>query len=149
MADQQQPFWRTKSLEEMNATEWESLCDGCGKCCLNKLEDWDTGEIFHTSVACKLFDDATCLCRDYANRFAHVPDCIKLSAEDVSQYKWLPTTCAYRLVSEGRDLPRWHHLVSGDASTVHEAGISAQNRTVSEVGLTAEDWEKHIVEWAK
>lgn len=147
MNDGKRPFWETKKLNEMSVTEWESLCDGCGRCCLNKLEDWDTGEIHFTNVACTLFDQATCRCRDYDNRFATVPDCIKLTAEDVSSYSWLPPTCAYRLLSEGKPLRRWHHLISNSRETVHEAGISVRGRTIPEDGLAPEDWEDHIVAW--
>ena len=124
MADE--PFWRVKRLEEMTGAEWESLCDGCGRCCLNKLEDEDTGEIAWTDVACRLLDGETCRCRDYANRQALVPDCIPLNPETVRSLTWLPPTCGYRLVEEGHDLYWWHPLVSGDPETVHEAGISVR-----------------------
>ena len=99
-----EPFWKTKTLEEMSAAEWESLCDGCGKCCLSKLEDEDTGEIYFTSVGCRLFNAETCRCKDYANRLALVSDCVGLTPENVRTISWLPSTCAYRLVAEGRDL---------------------------------------------
>ncbi|TPW32735.1 YcgN family cysteine cluster protein [Pararhizobium mangrovi] len=141
------PFWRTKTLDQMSAPEWESLCDGCGKCCLNKLEDWDTGEIAWTNVACRLFDDGTCRCGNYEERFAIVPECIQLTPAIVRSVAWLPPTCAYRLVDEGADLYWWHPLVSGDAQTVHEAGISARKRTVSEETVAVEDYEDFIVEW--
>lgn len=147
--DVSQPFWRTKKLQEMTVAEWESLCDGCGKCCLNKLEDWDTGEIHFTNIACTLFDDQTCRCRDYANRFDTVPDCIKLEPDDIASYAWLPATCAYRLLNEGAELPNWHPLVSGDVNSVHEAGISVRNRTIPEDGLSADDYEFHLVDWLK
>ncbi|MFC5384585.1 YcgN family cysteine cluster protein [Aquamicrobium segne] len=122
------PFWKTKQLEEMSATEWEQLCDGCGKCCLSKLEDDDTGEIYWTSVACRLFDAETCRCSDYENRFKKVPDCVALTPKNVRTITWLPSTCAYRLVAQGQDLYWWHRLVSGSADTVHEAGTSIQGR---------------------
>jgi uncharacterized cysteine cluster protein YcgN (CxxCxxCC family) len=141
------PFWRTKTLAEMTAAEWESLCDGCGRCCLNKLEYEDTGEIEWTDVACRLFDDATCRCRDYGNRHDRVPDCLALNADNVSRLSWLPPTCAYRLVGEGSDLYWWHPLVSGDPETVHSAGISVRGRTVSEKGVLIEDLEEHVVRW--
>ena len=109
-----EPFWKTKTLEDMSASEWESLCDGCGKCCLSKLEDEDTGDIYFTSVGCRLFDAGTCRCRDYPNRLAVVQDCVGLTPANVRTISWLPGTCAYRLVAEGRDLFAWHPLVSGD-----------------------------------
>lgn len=141
------PFWLEKKLEEMSASEWESLCDGCGRCCLNKLEDWDTGEIAWTRVACTLLDGETCRCKDYANRRATVPDCIGLDAEAVHKIAWLPPTCGYRLVREGRDLYWWHPLVSGDPETVHAAGISVRGRTIPEDGMEMEDLEEHLAEW--
>ncbi|NDV87762.1 YcgN family cysteine cluster protein [Aurantimonas aggregata] len=141
------PFWREKSLEAMSAAEWESLCDGCGRCCLNKLEDWDTGEIAWTNLACQLLDGQSCRCSDYENRWATVPDCVQLDPTMVRELSWLPATCGYRLVAEGRDLYWWHHLVSGDPETVHQAGISARGRTVSELGKELEEYEEHIVDW--
>jgi uncharacterized cysteine cluster protein YcgN (CxxCxxCC family) len=141
-------FWRHKTLEELSPQEWETLCDGCGKCCLAKLEDEDTGEIHWTSVGCRLFDGATCRCRDYPNRLATVPDCIRLTPQKVRSISWLPRTCAYRLVAEGRDLYWWHHLVSGSRETVHEAGISVRGRvTASEDDLAEpEDYFDHMLE---
>lgn len=142
------PFWKAKSLEEMSPAEWESLCDGCGKCCLSKLEDEDTGEIHWTNVGCRLFDAETCRCHDYSNRFAQVDDCVQLTPENVRTIKWLPSTCAYRLVAEGRDLQWWHHLISGDRDTVHEAGISMQGRVrVLESDLKdPEDYFDYVLE---
>lgn len=144
----EKPFWKTKALEELSAAEWESLCDGCGKCCLSKLEDDDTGDIYWTSVGCRLFDPDTCRCRDYANRQASVPDCIRLTPQNVRTIPWLPRTCAYRLVAEERDLYWWHHLVSGSRETVHEAGVSARGRvTASEDDLAEpEDYFDHMLE---
>jgi uncharacterized cysteine cluster protein YcgN (CxxCxxCC family) len=141
------PFWRTKSLEEMTPGEWESLCDGCGRCCLNKLEDWDTGEIAWTDIRCRLLDDQTCRCSDYENRQAEVPDCIGLTPKTVRELTWLPPTCGYRLVAEGHDLYWWHKLVSGSTETVHEAGVSVRGRTVGEPGIPLEDYEDHLVDW--
>lgn len=140
-------FWETKSAAEMTTAEWESLCDGCGRCCLNKLDDWDTGEIYYTNVACKLFDGATCRCRDYSNRFDTVPDCVKLEPEDISKYHWLPPTCAYRLLDEGKPLPEWHPLISGTYRTVMEVGVSVSGKTISEDGMELEEFENHIVDW--
>ncbi|WP_048648935.1 YcgN family cysteine cluster protein [Nitratireductor soli] len=143
-----EPFWKTKPLAAMNDAEWESLCDGCGKCCLAKLEDEDTGEIHWTSVGCRLFDAQGCRCKDYENRFKRVSDCVRLTPDNVATISWLPSTCAYRLVAEGRDLPWWHPLVSGDPRTVHEAGISMLGRVeANEDELdTPEDYFPYILE---
>lgn len=142
-----EPFWKTKTLKQMSQSEWESLCDGCGRCCLNKLEDWDTGEIHWTNIACRLLDCETCRCRDYDNRLELVPDCIQLDPEKMDELTWLPPTCAYRLVHEGADLYDWHHLVSGNHDAVHTAGVSVRGRTISEVGLSVEDYENHLAKW--
>lgn len=142
-----EPFWRRLTLDEMSPQEWESLCDGCARCCLNKLEDWDTGAIYWTNVRCSLLDETSCRCSDYPNRTTRVPDCIPLDAEAARTLTWLPPTCGYRLVAEGRDLYWWHPLVSGDPDTVHLAGISVRGRTVSEAGMAVEDYENHLVEW--
>jgi uncharacterized cysteine cluster protein YcgN (CxxCxxCC family) len=142
-----EPFWRTKTLDEMSGAEWESLCDGCGRCCLNKLEDFDTGEIVWTDVACRLLDEGTCRCTDYPGRQAKVPDCIRLTPASVRTLSWLPPTCAYRLVEEGHDLYWWHPLVSGDPQTVHQAGVSVRGRTVPEADWPVETLEARIVAW--
>ncbi|MEM8552396.1 MAG: YcgN family cysteine cluster protein [Pseudomonadota bacterium] len=142
-----EPFWASKSLDEMSQEEWESLCDGCGRCCLNKLEDWDTGEIVFTNLACSLLDAGSCRCGDYANRFDIVPDCVQLTPQKVRSITWLPPTCAYRLVAEGKPLAWWHPLVSGDVQTVHDAGISVRGRVISEVGVAVEEYEHFIVDW--
>ncbi len=142
------PFWRRKSLEEMNRQEWESLCDGCGRCCLVKLEDEDTGKIHFTDVGCKLFNAAACRCRDYANRTRKVRDCIKLTPETARDLKWLPPSCGYRLVAEGRELPWWHPLVSGSAETVHEAGVSVRGKVGAlETAVGLDEYIDHIVAW--
>lgn len=143
----QRGYWKEKSLAEMSSAEWEALCDGCGRCCLNKLEDWDTGEIHWTNVACRLLDGHSCACSDYSNRFDHVPDCIQLTPAKVSELGWLPPSCAYRLVHEGKDLMPWHHLISGSRETVHEAGVSVRGRCVPEDGIEPEDYEEHLVRW--
>ena len=143
------PFWERKSLEEMNPEEWEALCDGCGKCCLNKLEDWETGEIFWTNIACELFDCDTCKCSDYKNRAKLVPDCIQLTPEKISTISWLPPTCAYRLIGEGSGLYWWHPLVSGDPETVHQAGISTRERAIEDNGINPEEYEDFLVDWPR
>lgn len=133
------PFWKHKQLREMSREEWESLCDGCARCCLVKLEDEDTGKIHFTSAACKLLDGRQCRCTDYQNRTARVPDCVELTPENAGELNWLPKTCAYRLLAEGRDLAWWHPLVSGRAETVVEAGISVKGRTRSEEHFAEEE----------
>jgi uncharacterized cysteine cluster protein YcgN (CxxCxxCC family) len=129
------PFWQTKTLEQMSPAEWESLCDGCGLCCLIRFEDEDTGEIIPTRVACKLFDDQLCRCSDYEGRKAKVPDCIKLTPGNIEDLLWMPKSCAYRRLHEGRGLASWHPLVSGDPESVHRAGVSIRGQTVSEATL--------------
>ena len=141
------PFWR-KPLEAMTPGEWESLCDGCGRCCLVKLEDEDTGDTYYTDVACKLLDAGTCRCADYPNRQREVPDCVRLTPEAVRTISWLPPTCAYRLVREGRDLPWWHPLVSGRAESVEEAGVSVRGKiSAHETDVLPENLQGHIVRW--
>ncbi len=142
---QDQSFWRTTKLADMTLEEWESLCDGCGKCCLHKLQDADTDEVFPTNVACRLLDLETCRCTDYPNRKIKVPDCVQLAPETAGSLPWLPPTCAYRLLAEGQDLPQWHPLVSGDSETVHRAGISVRGRAVSE--KKAGPLHSHLVDW--
>ena len=138
-------FWKTKTLAEMSDAEWESLCDGCAKCCLEKLLYEDTGEIDYTNVACRLLDIKTCRCTNYGERQRFVPDCVQLTADNIFQLKWMPSTCAYRLISEGKDLPDWHPLVSGDPNSAHKARASVRGRVVTEAD--AGDLEDHIVKW--
>ena len=140
-------FWETKSLAEMNREEWESLCDGCGRCCLQKLEEEDSGEIHYTDLACHLLDHISCRCGDYTNRRQRVPDCVQLSVDNLATINWLPRSCAYRRLQEGRGLPNWHPLVSGDPESVHRAGISVRGRVRSLADVSEEDWEDHIVQW--
>jgi uncharacterized cysteine cluster protein YcgN (CxxCxxCC family) len=145
---EEQPFWRVKTLEAMNPDEWESLCDGCGRCCLVKLEDEDTAEVMYTDVGCTLLDDQTCRCRDYPNRQAKVADCVRLTPEAVRSLSWLPGTCAYRLLAEGEDLYWWHPLVSGDPDTVHAAGISVRDRVAGpEEDFTVRELLERIADW--
>jgi hypothetical protein len=139
------PFWKTKRLGEMTQAEWESLCDGCGKCCLHKLEDVDTGEVSYTNVACRQLDLGTCRCSHYDARKRLVPDCLVLTPEAVETMDWLPESCAYRLIAAGKDLAWWHPLVSGNPETVHQAGISVRGRAISE--RRAGDLNQHLVDW--
>ena len=139
------PFWKTKRLSEMTRAEWESLCDGCGRCCLHKLRYEETGELAFTNVACRLLDLNTCRCGDYARRQQHVPDCVHLTPQALEEIDWLPPSCAYRRLAEGRDLAWWHPLVSGDPGTVHTAGVSVRGRAVSE--RTAGPLDHHIADW--
>jgi len=143
MSDAAEPFWRRKRLAEMDRQEWEALCDGCGKCCLHKLEDWDTGEVFHTNVACRLLDLGSCRCTRYAERKRLVPDCVQLDPGNVAELGWMPQSCAYRLVHEGKPLPAWHHLVCGDREEVHRVGASVRGRCLSE--RHAGELEDHIL----
>lgn len=138
-------FFETTALEDMSPEQWESLCDGCGKCCLIKLEDEDTLELLHTNVICRLIDQGSCQCSQYPERSRLVPDCVTMTPRNVPTLSWMPRTCAYRLLSEGKKLPWWHPLVSNDPTTVHSAGISVRGRVISE--RDAGDLEDYIVDW--
>jgi uncharacterized cysteine cluster protein YcgN (CxxCxxCC family) len=142
------PFWKTKRLDEMSKAEWESLCDGCGRCCLHKLiyeDETEAGRLAHTNVACRLLDLHSCRCSRYETRRRHVPDCVSLTPAALAEITWLPPSCAYRRLAEGRDLLWWHPLVSGDPETVHAAGVSVRGRAVGE--RVAGPLDHHIVEW--
>ncbi|MBS0125522.1 YcgN family cysteine cluster protein [Thetidibacter halocola] len=140
-------FWERKRLDQMSKVEWEALCDGCGRCCLNKLEDEDTGEVALTRVACRLFDDATCRCAQYPIRHQFVPECIVMTPENIAKNAyWMPETCAYKRLWQGRPLPDWHPLLTGDPETVHASGVSMRHKTVSEFEVADEDWEDHIID---
>ncbi|MFN3230832.1 MAG: YcgN family cysteine cluster protein [Alphaproteobacteria bacterium] len=139
------PFWKRKRLDALTPQEWESLCDGCAKCCLHKLEDADTGQITATNVVCRLLDIEACRCTRYPERKRLVPDCVVLTPDNIADLSWMPSTCGYRLVAEGKDLEWWHPLISGDPETVHEAGMSVRGRVVSE--RDAGDLQHHMTDW--
>lgn len=142
-----EPFWANTPLHDLTRAQWESLCDGCARCCLQKLEDEDTREVHYTRLACYLLDLDTCRCRDYPNRSRRVPNCVTLTLADLQDPYWLPTTCAYRLLAEGQPLPDWHPLVSGDPWRVVEAGISIMGRVIHETD--DEDPEHHLIDWIR
>jgi uncharacterized cysteine cluster protein YcgN (CxxCxxCC family) len=142
------PFWESTPLAEMSKAQWESLCDGCARCCLHKLQDAHTERIYYTDVHCRLLDEQTCRCTDYPGRQQQVPDCVVLTPEELDEHlPWLPDTCAYRLLAEGKPLPPWHHLVSGDPDTVHLADVSVRGAVVSEADVEEDDLEEHIIRW--
>ncbi|MGB3622791.1 YcgN family cysteine cluster protein [Ketobacter sp. MCCC 1A13808] len=142
-------FWENKSLEQMTDSEWESLCDGCALCCLQKLEDADSGRIYYTDLACHLLNIDKCSCKNYKNRLKLVPDCLKITLDAIDEFHWLPNSCAYRRLAEGRSLADWHPLISGRRESVHEAGISARGRAIPDSLVQQQDWEDHIVHWVK
>jgi len=147
MNESVQPFWETTPLKEMTAEQWESLCDGCGKCCLEKFEDEETGDVVYSRVACALLDLETCRCRRYAERAQHMPDCVTIVPQVLAWPKWLPETCAYRLLTEGRPLPDWHPLLSGDPDSVLEAGQGVRGRVIGpEAG---EDPLMNLIDWIR
>ncbi|WP_428241638.1 YcgN family cysteine cluster protein [Gynuella sp.] len=143
------PFWKAKTLAQMNQQEWESLCDGCGRCCLQKLLDDETEEVFYTRVICRYLDaDRRCSC--YESRHIKVPECVWLKPEDVEQFHWLPTTCSYRLIAEGKELPDWHPLVSGRPDSVADAGIAVTCQPlVKDDEVPEDDWQEHIIQWVE
>jgi len=140
-------FWKEKKLSEMNSSEWESLCDGCAKCCLHKLEDEETAEVFYTRIVCRYLDQDSCTCTDYENRNRNVPNCVHLTVENIAEFKWLPATCAYRLLSEGRSLPDWHPLNSGAIDSVKEAGVSITGKVIDERHVHPDGYDEHIIHW--
>jgi uncharacterized cysteine cluster protein YcgN (CxxCxxCC family) len=140
------PFWKIKPLSEMTRAEWESLCDGCAQCCIIKFEDEDTGRIYHTNVVCELLDIYHCACTRYAERSTLVPTCLTLNPELVKELSWMPPTCAYRLLAEGKDLPDWHPLVSGDKNSVHRSGNSVRAKVVSARDIDEEDLPDYVVD---
>ena len=139
-------FWQMKTLEQLTTAEWESLCDGCGLCCLVKIEDEDHGDVYDTSVACRQLDIESCRCRDYENRLSEVPMCIQVTAENLPQLDWLPETCAYKRLYEGKPLPDWHPLITGDEASVHEVGVSAKWFAVSEEYVHSEQLADFIID---
>ncbi len=140
-------FWETIPLEQLTPQEWEAVCDGCGKCCLHKLQDEDSDEVFYTRVACRLLDPGTCRCSDYAKRQQRVPECLVLKAEDIATFDYLPSSCAYRRLAQGKGLPEWHYLVSGSVEMVHELGHSVRGRTVSGEFVHPDGLDEHIIQW--
>jgi len=141
------PFWETIPLQQLSHDQWESLCDGCGKCCLVKLEDEEDGEVYYTNVACKYLNTSTCRCNRYANRLKQVPECVHLTPENIHQIHYMPDTCAYRLLAEKKPLPHWHPLITGTRKTMHAAGVSVKNKVISENKVNNEELEDHIIHW--
>lgn len=149
MNDQSQAFWHQKTLHEMTQSEWESLCDGCGKCCLVKLQDEDTDEVAYTNIVCQYSDADTCQCTEYQQRNELVPHCVWLKPEMIDEFFWLPNTCAYRLVAEGKNLESWHPLLSGDVKSVHKSGNSIKGKVFSEAYIHPDDVEEYIIHWVE
>ena len=143
------PNWWDKPITELSREEWEGLCDGCAKCCLHKLEDEESGEVYYTRVRCRHLDEQACRCTDYTNRSVLVPNCIQLRVEELEALHWLPSTCAYRLRAAGLPLPDWHPLVSGDPDSVHQAGVSVRGRSLSDEFVHPDGFEEHIVHWVE
>lgn len=141
------PFWEVVPPAALSAAQWEALCDRCGRCCLEKLTNRRNGKVYYTSIACTMLDRATCQCRDYRHRRRKVPQCIQLTPANLPSCRWLPRTCAYRLLSEGKNLPLWHPLISGNPDSVHDAGISIRGHVLHAMPPQAEDLEPYIVDW--
>lgn len=145
----QTPFWETRTLQEMSQEQWELLCDGCAKCCLIKLEDEDTAEVVYTKVVCRLLDMDSCQCQHYKRRHELVPSCVWLKPHHLEEFKWLPVTCAYRLLSENKPLPQWHPLISGEPGSVVDAGVSVKGRVLSEEYVHPDGLDEHIIHWVE
>ena len=143
------PFWEEKDLQDMDSEEWESLCDGCARCCMIKLEDVDTGELKTTSLVCDLLDVDACRCTRYSHRHQLVHDCIEFTADLAAALHWLPTSCAYRRLAEGRGLAEWHPLVSQDPESVHRAGISVRGRVIAAGNVHPDQYEDHVITWVE
>ena len=141
-------FWQHLSPEQMSREQWESLCDGCARCCMIKLEDEDSGELHYTNVVCRYLDQEACQCTCYGERTRLVPTCVVLNPENVEELSWMPSSCAYRLLAQGDDLPQWHPLVSGDQDSVHIAGVSVRGKVYSETDVDEEDLPDHVIDWA-
>lgn len=146
MAAENTPFWE-KPLEALDATEWDALCDGCGKCCLHKLEDEESGELAYTRIACRHLDTAQVRCRVYRSRLQRVPECVDLRREQAEAFRWLPASCSYRLRADGKPLPNWHPLLTGDREAMVAAGVSVSGRVVSEDHVHPDGWWEHVVRW--
>lgn len=147
MPSKDKPWWQQKPLTAMTPDEWESLCDHCAKCCLIKLEDADDGTVYYTDLACHLLDGTTCRCTSYAERNVQVPDCLHLTPDNLEQLYWMPPSCAYRLLHEGKDLPSWHHLRTGDKDSIHRLGQSVRGRFTYAKQVPEDEWEEHVVTW--
>lgn len=145
MADKVKRFWETESLQEMTAEQWEALCDGCGLCCLQKLQDDEDNAVYYTRIACKLLDLTTCQCSHYPERKQFVPDCIQLTVKDIDSFHWLPPTCAYRRLAEGKKLPEWHPLLTGDAESTIKSGITMAGKMLSETEVNEDNWEDYLI----
>lgn len=145
----EQPFWQTKQLSEMTRPEWESLCDGCAKCCLHKLEDEDDGAVYYTNIACRHLDSATCRCLEYPKRKELVPECVTLTYQQISDFHWLPTTCAYRLLANNEPLPQWHPLLTGNQNSVLESGNSVQGKVRAEKDIEPYDYQEYVISWVE
>ncbi len=145
----QDKFWENKSLEQMNAKEWELLCDGCGKCCLHKLEDESSGEIAYTRVICRYFEESSCRCQVYTSRKTLVPTCVILKPDNLKDLPWMPSTCAYRLLYEGKSLPDWHPLISGNREAIEESGITVSGKVISEEYVHEDGYDEHLVTWVE